>query len=80
LPFFVKKYNKWVSEVPMISLVEVADRMRSGTRMGDKEWSMALFQKITQLVKEYDIHCPTETSEWQNTDNSLAHPLSNRNK
>jgi methylamine--corrinoid protein Co-methyltransferase len=53
----------------MISLVEVADRMRSGT---DKEWSMALFQKITQLVKEYDIHCPTETSEWQNTDNSLA--------
>ncbi len=56
----------------MISLVEVADRMRSGRRMGDKEWSMALFQKISQLVKEYDIHCPTEPKEWQNTDNSLA--------
>jgi len=56
----------------MISLVEVADRMRSGTRMGDKEWNMALFRKITQLVKEYDIRCPTETSDWQNTDNSLA--------
>ena len=56
----------------MISLVEVADRMRSGTRMGDKEWNMALFRKISQLVKEYDIRCPTETSDWQNTDNSLA--------
>ena len=56
----------------MISLVEVADRMRSGTRMGDKEWSMALFKKISQLVKEYDIQCPTETSDWINNDNSLA--------
>lgn len=56
----------------MISLVEVADRMRSGRRMGDKEWSMALFQKISQLVKDYDIHCPTDPKDWQNTDNSLA--------
>jgi methylamine--corrinoid protein Co-methyltransferase len=56
----------------MISLVEVADRMRSGTRMGDKEWSMALFRKISQLVKEYDIQCPTDTSDWMNTDDSLA--------
>jgi len=56
----------------MISLVEVADRMRSGPRMEDREWSMALFKKISQLVKDYDIHCPTEPKDWQNTDDSLA--------
>lgn len=56
----------------MISLVEIADRMRNGTRMTDNEWNMTLFKKMTSLVKQYDIKCPTEPSNWINTDDSLA--------
>jgi len=56
----------------MISLVEIADRMRSGPKMAAKEWDMALFRKMTELVKEHGIECPGEPSEWMNTDNSLA--------
>jgi len=56
----------------MISLVEIADRMRTGPMMASKEWDMALFRKMSELVKEYDIKCPSEPSDWINTDNSLA--------
>jgi len=56
----------------MISLVEIAHRMRTGPRMSDKEWNMALFRKITELVGEYKIKCPTEPTDWINTDDSLA--------
>ena len=56
----------------MISLVEIADRMRSGPKMASKDWDMALFRKISELVKEHSIECPGEPSEWINTDNGLA--------
>ena len=56
----------------MISLVEIADRMRSGPKMASKDWDMALFRNISELVKKYDIKCPTEPSNWINTDDSLA--------
>ena len=56
----------------MISLVEVADRMRRGTKMASPEWDMTLFKKITELVKRHEIKCPTDPSDWINTDNSLA--------
>lgn len=56
----------------MISLVEIADRMRTGPKMAAKDWDMALFRRMTGLVKEYDIKCPTEQSNWLNTDDSLA--------
>jgi methylamine--corrinoid protein Co-methyltransferase len=56
----------------MISLVEVADRMRTGPRMAAKDWDMALFKKISELVKEHDIRCPSEPSDWINTDDGLA--------
>jgi len=56
----------------MISLVEIADRMRNGPRMENREWDMALFKKIQELIKEYGIKCPTEPSNWINTDESLA--------
>jgi methylamine--corrinoid protein Co-methyltransferase len=56
----------------MMSLVEIADRMRRGPMMASKEWDMALFRKMTELVKEHDIKCPDEPSHWINTDNSLA--------
>jgi len=56
----------------MISLVEIADRMRSGPKMAAKEWDMALFRKMSELVKEHGIECPSEPSEWMNTDDNLA--------
>ena len=56
----------------MISLVEIADRMRNGPKMAAKDWDMALFRKISELVKTYDIHCPSDPSDWINTDDSLA--------
>lgn len=56
----------------MISLVEIADRMRSGPKMASKDWDMTLFRNISELVKKYDIKCPTEPSNWINTDDSLA--------
>ena len=56
----------------MINLVEIADRMRNGPKMAAKDWDMALFKKISELVKEYDIKCPRDQSNWINTDDSLA--------
>jgi hypothetical protein len=56
----------------MISLVDIADRMRNGPKMASKDWDMALFRNISELVKKYEIKCPTEPSNWINTDDSLA--------
>jgi len=56
----------------MISLVEIADRMRRGPKMASKEWDMLLFKKMSELAKEFDIEYPSETSDWINTDDSLA--------
>jgi methylamine--corrinoid protein Co-methyltransferase len=56
----------------MISLVEIADRMRTGPMMSGKDWDMALFKKMSELVKEYEIKCPDDPSVWINTDDSLA--------
>lgn len=56
----------------MISLVEIADRMREGIKVTDKEWNMSLFRKMTELVKEYKIRCPVEPSDWINVDDTLA--------
>jgi methylamine--corrinoid protein Co-methyltransferase len=56
----------------MISLVEIADRMRTGPMMSGKDWDMALFKKMSELVKEYEIKCPEDPSVWINTDDSLA--------
>ncbi len=56
----------------MISLVEIADRMRTGPKMAAKDWDMALFRRMTELVNEYGIECPEERSSWLNTDDSLA--------
>jgi len=56
----------------MISLVEIADRMREGPKMAGRDWDMALFKKMTELVKEHNIKCPKEPSAWINVDDSLA--------
>jgi hypothetical protein len=56
----------------MLSLVEIADRMRNGPKIAAKDWDMAVFRKISELVKEYNISCPTDPSCWINLDDSLA--------
>ena len=56
----------------MISLVDIADRMRKGPKTTSKDWDMALFKKISELVMEHDIQCPKDPSNWINTDDSLA--------
>jgi hypothetical protein len=56
----------------MISLVEIADRMRRGPKMTIKDWDIALFKRISELTKRHDIRCPTEAETWINTDDSLA--------
>jgi methylamine---corrinoid protein Co-methyltransferase len=54
----------------MISLLEIAERTQNGPKIEDKEWELALFRKITNLVKKYDIRYPGDGS-WFNMDESL---------
>lgn len=54
----------------MISLLEVAERTQTGLKVEDKEWELALFRKISALVKKYDIHYPGDGS-WFNMDETL---------
>ncbi len=39
----------------MISLLEVAERARSGPKMGEKEWNLGLFRAMQELVKTYAL-------------------------
>ena len=39
----------------MISLLEVAERARSGRKLSDKEWGLALFKKLQELIARYDL-------------------------
>ncbi len=39
----------------MISLVEVAERARSGKRMREKDWNLGLFRKMSGLVERYGL-------------------------
>lgn len=55
----------------MIDLIEVAERARSGPRLSEKEWNMALFRKMEALVDEYDLG-RGGGEEFINTDDSLA--------
>jgi methylamine--corrinoid protein Co-methyltransferase len=56
----------------MITLVEIADRMRKGTKISTKDWDMGLFKKMSNLVDKYGIKCPSDPSIWINTDDRLA--------
>jgi len=55
----------------MITLLEVADRARSGPKMDEKEWDLAVFKEMQKLTKEYEIRVP-ESGEFLNTDDDLA--------
>ncbi|MBL7118513.1 monomethylamine:corrinoid methyltransferase [Candidatus Bathyarchaeota archaeon] len=55
----------------LISLLDVAERARSGPKIDIKEWDLNLFKKIQELLKEYDIRLRAD-EEFLNTDNSIA--------
>ncbi len=54
----------------MISLLEIAERTQTGPKVEDKEWELALFKKISELTKKYDVRYPNDGS-WFNMDESL---------
>jgi hypothetical protein len=39
----------------MISLLEVAERARSGRKLSDKEWGLTLFKKLQELIVRHDL-------------------------
>jgi len=39
----------------LISLLEVAERARSGPKMDEKKWNLSLFRKMQELTKEHDL-------------------------
>ena len=39
----------------MISLLEVAERARSGSKLTDKEWGLALFKKLQELIIKHEL-------------------------
>jgi hypothetical protein len=39
----------------MISLLEVAERARSGRKLSDKEWGLTLFKKLQELIMRHDL-------------------------
>ena len=39
----------------MISLLEIAERIRSGQKMDNKEWGIGLFKKLQELIIKYDL-------------------------
>ena len=57
----------------MISLLELAERARSGPKMDEKEWNMGLFKKMQELAEEYSLRLPGEGAEsFLNLDDDLA--------
>jgi len=57
----------------LISLLEVAERARSGPKMDVKDWDLGLFRKIEELKKRHRLNCGGETASF-----SLNHDLADR--
>jgi methylamine--corrinoid protein Co-methyltransferase len=55
----------------MLSLLDIAERIQKGPKMDENAWNMALFNKMNQLTKEYDISYPNDGSFF-NLDDDLA--------
>jgi len=54
----------------MISLLDIAERIRTGDKVEEKAWDMGLYRTISELVKKYNIKFPGDC--YINTDDSLA--------
>ncbi|UCF99135.1 MAG: monomethylamine:corrinoid methyltransferase [Spirochaetaceae bacterium] len=53
----------------MNRFVDIWDRAQKGQLVGEKDWNMGLFRKLTELTKKYDISRKKE--EWINTDDEI---------
>ena len=42
----------------MISLLEIADRARSGPKLSEKAWNLSLFQTMQSLVNRFHLEQP----------------------
>lgn len=60
----------------MLSLLDVAQRARSGPRMKNKEWGLSLFQALETLVARYRLQQPGPENFYQ-VDNHYADELFN---
>ena len=40
--------------------------------MAAKDWDIAMFKKMSELAKEFDLKCPIDQNNWINTDDSMA--------
>ncbi|MFH1084973.1 MAG: monomethylamine:corrinoid methyltransferase, partial [Chloroflexota bacterium] len=57
----------------MISLLEIAQRTRTGPRMAEMDWNMALFHKMNELAQRYQIVVPPNSwDHFCNDDDALA--------
>ena len=55
----------------MLSLLDVAERAQRGHFMEETDWDLALFKKVTELVRKYELKYPGDGS-WFNTDDDLV--------
>jgi methylamine--corrinoid protein Co-methyltransferase len=55
----------------MLSLLDVAERMQKSPKMEENAWNMALFQRMGELVNEYQIAYPDDGSFF-NMDDALT--------
>jgi len=56
----------------MISLLDIAERSQKGRKMAEDSWNMSLFNKISELVKRYDIPNYTSDTPFLNLDDELT--------
>jgi len=55
----------------MLSLLDIAERTQKGPKMAEMDWDMALFAKMTELARRYDIKVPKDI-DWFNADDGLV--------
>ncbi len=53
----------------MITLLDVWERAQNGPQVGEKEWNMGLFKKLSEITKKYDIR--RQGKELVNTDDEI---------
>lgn len=58
----------------MISLLEVAERVRTGPKMEPLEYDMGLFRKTKELTKRYNLKNPGKEDFWD-VDDTYADAL-----
>jgi hypothetical protein len=58
----------------MISLLEVAERAQTGPKMGENEWNLGMFRKMTELSEKYRLQVG-EIENIYDVDNAYADQL-----